>query len=270
MILPIPSRLTRLKSHFGCTMKVSLFVPCLVDRFLPAAGAASVRLLESVGVTVRYDQRQTCCGQPPFNAGHPDLAVSYAGKLLARYDSATTVIIPSGSCADMIRESYGMLDLSERDFKRWQKLRSKVFELSEFLVKNGLHRKLKARLDATVAVHQTCHHLRHIKGEAALTKLLNSLEGAQILAAPESQACCGFGGIFSIKLPELSVAIGRQRLDDLVKLKPDVIALADAGCALHLDGIARVRRERGESVPPVVHYAQLFTGDGLGDLGGGR
>lgn len=245
-------------------MKVTLFIPCLVDRFLPNIGAASVRLLEMAGVSVRFDGRQTCCGQPAFNAGHPDLAASFASRLLKVLSGAGVVVAPSGSCVAMVREFYGAMDLAAGDLKRWRGLKDRVFELSEFLHREGLISGIEAKLQARAAVHQSCHHLRHTTASGALTDLLGRVEGLQLVDHEQSSRCCGFGGIFSTKLPELSVAMAQDRLQSALAAKPDYIALADAGCILQLRGVAAGTGNRLEAgFPPIVHYAQLVTGIGL-------
>jgi len=242
-------------------MKVALFVPCLMDRFLPDAGMAAARLLESVGAHVVYDSRLTCCGQPAVNAGHMDLARKTALRMLELAQHELPVVVPSGSCVAMMRDAFGLLDLAGEDAERWRSLRGRVFELAEFLHQRGLVDKVVARLDARVVVHHSCHHLRHVRGGGALSSLLARLEGAAVVESQQAQQCCGFGGVFSAKLPELSVAMGRARLEAMLKLEPRYIALADAGCVLHLSGI--VEGEGLSSRLQVVHYAQLFTGDGL-------
>jgi len=250
-------------------MKVSLFVPCLIDRYMPEAGIATARLLESVGVGVRYDPGQTCCGQPAFNAGHDRLAVPFASRMLDLYADDNLIVVPSGSCVSMIRDSYGLLELPERDLVRWKQMRSRFFELSEFLFHQGLHKEVKASLKARAVVHQTCHHLRNVDGKDALAALLEQLEGLEVLSGPRAEQCCGFGGIFSVKLPELSIAMARDRLEGILALKPDVVAMADAGCILQLRGVLDGMKEAASS-PPIVYYAQLFTRDGLDMLTEGR
>jgi len=253
-------------------MKATLFVPCLVDRFLPLAGVAATKLLESVGVTVQHDARQTCCGQPALNAGHPDLALPLARKVLKLFaDRCEPLVIPSGSCAAMIKEGFGLLDLSEADTRRWARLRDRVFELSGFLYEKGLTAKVKPipgtnrkseieNRKSLVLLHRTCHHLRHMKGGPGLDALLQRLEGFEIVKRSDSDDCCGFGGVFSTKLPELSIAIARRRVESAAQSGADWMALADAGCILHLHGVMQAM---GIDKPRIVHYAQLFTGDGL-------
>lgn len=238
-------------------MQVSLFIPCLVDRFLPEIGRSTVRLLEALGVAVSYDPRQTCCGQPALNAGHPEEAVHLARRMLGIFDGKHPVVSPSGSCVAMVRDMYGLLDLSEEELRRWSQLRENLFELSEFLVRDGLVERLVVRRPGRVVVHHSCHHLRHTRGRTPLLTILDKVGGLEVVESPEAQSCCGFGGIFSTKLPELSIAMGSSRLEAMLALEPDFIALADAGCILHLKGL--LDSLEGESKPPVVHYAQLLA-----------
>lgn len=240
-------------------MRVALFVPCLVDRFLPEIGIASVRLLQDAGVEVSYDPRQTCCGQPAFNAGYPDEAVRLARRMLQLFEAADVVVAPSGSCVAMVRDAYGDMDLGAADFPRWKRVRERIFELSEFLAKHDLTGRIRTRMRARAVVHYSCHHLRHINGRGPLDALLERVEGLEVQRVPDAVRCCGFGGVFSVKLPDLSIALARQRLEAMLGAKPDVIALADAGCVLHLRGVA----DRLGRHPPIVHYSQLLTGVGL-------
>jgi L-lactate dehydrogenase complex protein LldE len=248
-------------------MRVGLFVPCLVDRFLPEVGLAACRLLEAVGVSVEIPARVTCCGQPQLNAGHPDLALRLARRLLRHFPADGFIVVPSGSCVATIRESYGLLDLSDADMQRWQRLRERVFELSEFLLMRGLDRQVTATLKARVAVHWSCHHLRALEGRSGLMALLDRITGIELVQSHQEEQCCGFGGFFSVRLPELSIAMARERLDALLPSRPDLIALADAGCILQLRGV--LRGSYGLNVPPIVHYAQLFSGVGLPEVGHG-
>jgi L-lactate dehydrogenase complex protein LldE len=245
-------------------MRVSLFIPCLVDRFYPHIGMAATRLLEMAGVTVSYDPRQTCCGQPSFNAGHLQETIPFARRLLRIFDGSGSIVAPSGSCVAMVREGYGMLDLPEEDMQRWAELRGRIFELSEFMHNQELLKALECKRKVKAVVHDSCHHLRFIGAKGPLDALLARVDGLEVLRSPSAEQCCGFGGVFSMKLPDLSIAMGRSRAESMLALKPDVIALADAGCIMHLEGVLK---GMGVEYPPIVHYAQLLTGDGLEGLG---
>jgi len=241
-------------------MLVSLFIPCLVDRFLPEIGEATVRALRRCGHRVVYDDRQTCCGQPAYNAGHVDEATALARRFLDLFEDAEAVVAPSGSCVSMVTGHYGELPLSDRDMRRWSDLRGRVWELTRFLDVNGDLDGLGARWDGRVGLHHSCHFLREIDGaEASLRRVLDRVEGLEVLDLPDATTCCGFGGTFSAKFPEVSLAMGRDKLATIDAAEVDAVALADAGCLLQLRGIQRATGREG---PPIIHYAQLLAGDG--------
>jgi len=164
----------------------------------------------------------------------------------------------------MVRDFYGTMDLSAADLKRWRGLKDRVFELSEFLHREGLIAAIDAKLQARAVVHHSCHHLRHSVANGALNELLGRVEGLEVVEHEQAARCCGFGGVFSAKLPELSIAMARDRLDSAASVRPDYIALADAGCILQLRGVAAGAGAGADGHSPrIVHYAQLVTGVGL-------
>ncbi len=238
------------------TSTVQFLVPCLVDRFLPEVGEASVRMLRDAGFRVFMHPEATCCGQPAFNAGLVEESLALVRRMLSSCRDAEAVVCPSGSCVAMIRDHYGWLPLSDRELADWEQLRSRVFELVEFLFIRGCLEKLDCEFPARGVVHDTCHHLRFIKGDVALDHWLNRVRGLQRLKPDPLATCCGFGGAFSVKLPTLSIAMGRSRVEQILAADPDVVILADAGCILHLKGIL----EAMDEVPavPVLHYSQLY------------
>lgn len=239
-------------------MRVSLFAPCLVDRFLPRIGEGTVALLEQAGFEVEFDARQTCCGQPAFNAGYPEEALSLARRFIELFHEKDVVVSPSGSCVAMVREHYGLLPLPDDVLMKWQSLRTRVFELSEFLDGRGVLPRISASFPMRAAVHLSCHHLRFIKAQSSLERLLARVQGLDAVVTPHSSQCCGFGGVFSAKLPELSVAMGKDRVASYLAQSIDAIVMADAGCVLQLQGI--LRSPSSPAFVPVLHYAELFLG----------
>ncbi|MFH1531009.1 MAG: (Fe-S)-binding protein [Pseudomonadota bacterium] len=239
---------------------MSLFIPCLVDRFLPEIGESTVQVLRRCGHRVAYDDRQTCCGQPAYNAGHVDEATALARRFLDLFGDAEAVVAPSGSCVSMVTRHYGELPLSDRDMRRWSDLRGRVWELARFLDVNGDLDGLGARWHGRVGLHHSCHFLRELDGaEASLRRLLGRVEGLETVDLSDGTTCCGFGGSFSAKFPDVSVDMGRDKLASIDAAAVDAVALADAGCLLQLRGIQRAERREG---PPILHYVQLLTGDG--------
>ncbi len=218
-------------------MRVSLFVTCLGDRFFAEAAADAVRLLRSLDVDVDFPKDQTCCGQPAWNSGHVPQAREMAAHTAAVFADAEYVVLPSGSCTAMLRCTYPRLLESPRESLR---VAERSYELAEFIVDvlkvTELGRGLEGR---RLAYHHGCHALRELGVEEQPLRLLESA-GAEIVPWEMDQECCGFGGLFSVKAPEVSVAMADRKLDTL----PDVetVVSADGGCLLQLDGRARRRR----------------------------
>lgn len=241
-------------------MLVSLFIPCLVDRFLPGIGEATVRVLRRSGHEVAFDDRQTCCGQPAYNAGHVDEAAALARRFLTLFEGAEAVVAPSGSCVSMVTRHYGELPLSDAEMRRWSDLRGRVFELAQFLDRHGDLTALDARWDGRVGLHHSCHHLRELDGAVpALRRVLSQVRGLEAVDLPDATTCCGFGGTFSTTFPEVSLSMGRDKLATIDDAAVDAVALADAGCLLQLQGI---QRAAGRTAPRILHYVQLLAGDG--------
>jgi L-lactate dehydrogenase complex protein LldE len=216
-------------------MRVSLFVTCLGDRFFADAAADAVRLLRSLDVEVDFPRNQTCCGQPAWNAGHVPEARQMAAHTAEVFADADYVVLPSGSCTAMLRCTYPRLLESPAVAER-------SFELSEFLVDVLEVTELGHGLEGhRLAYHHGCHALRELGVEDQPIQLLESA-GAEVVPWETDQECCGFGGLFSVKAPEVSVAMADRKLDTL----PDVetVVSADGGCLLQLDGRARRRRKR--------------------------
>lgn len=239
-------------------MRVALFATCLADQFFAEACADAVRLLRHLGVDVDFPERQTCCGQPAFNAGYKAEAARMAAHTLSVFEDAEYVVLPSGSCAGMIRSYYSeisdegpALDLGKR-----------TFELSQFLVHvlnvETLGRGLSGK---TVAYHHGCHALRELGLDSEPIALLSGA-GAQVVPWEADKECCGFGGLFSTKLPEVSAAMADRKLDTLPDV--DFATSSDGGCLLQLSGRSQ-RRHVGASVvaTPFRHIASALW-EGVG------
>jgi len=232
-------------------VRVALFATCLGDQFFADACADAVRLLRHVGVEVRVPAGQTCCGQPAYNAGRRAEAVRMARHTLDVLENSDHVVLPSGSCAGMIRCFYpDLLDDGLR--ARAGALAERTFELSQFLVDvlhvGPLGRGLEGQ---RVAYHHSCHALRELGVREAPTVLLEGC-GAEVVPWVAAEECCGFGGLFSAKLPEVSAGMADRKLDTLPEV--DVVTSSDGGCLLQLSGRATQRHSRprpseGRSTP---------------------
>lgn len=213
-------------------VRVSLFATCLGDRFFADATAAAVRLLRSFDVEVTFPQGQTCCGQPAWNSGHLPEARRMAAHTETVFEGSEFVVLPSGSCAAMLRCSYpallGSTAVAERSY-----------ELAQFLLEVLDITEIGAGLQGRrLAYHHGCHALRELgQGEGPI-RLLKAA-GAELAAWEMDQECCGFGGLFSVKNPEVSVAMADRKLDTLPNV--EAVVSADGGCLLQLESRARRR-----------------------------
>ena len=231
-------------------MRVSLFATCLGDQFYADACADAVRLLRHVGVDVDVPQGQTCCGQPAYNAGRRSEALRMVRHTLDVFEGAEHVVLPSGSCAGMVRCFYP--ELADSDGDRASALAERTYELSQFLVDvvgvDGLGSGLRGK---RVAYHHGCHALRELGVRDAPVSLLRGC-GAEVVAWEADEECCGFGGLFSTKLPEVSAAMADRKLDTLPEI--DFVTSTDGGCLLQLSGRAA---SRGTG-PPFRHLASAL------------
>lgn len=232
-------------------MRVALFATCLGDAYFAEACADAVRVLRHLHVKVDFPPAQTCCGQPAFNAGHAEAARRMARHTLDVFEDSEWVVLPSGSCAGMLRKNFTTL-LEGADRKRAERLARHTFELAQFIVQvigvDALGRGLAGR---RIAYHHGCHALRELGvRDEPLTLLRGS--GAEVLSWEADEECCGFGGLFSVKLPEVSGGMADRKLDTLPDV--DVVTSADGGCLMQLSG----RAARTGRPTPFRHLATLL------------
>jgi len=230
-------------------VQIGLFIPCYIDAFYPQAGIATLRLLEHLGLDVDYPSAQTCCGQPHFNAGHLDQARDMAQRFCKIFDNYDYVVGPSGSCVAMVRNHYPTL-IKHHD------VCDRTFELCEFLVEILKRDQLGAKLNGRAALHIGCHERRELKAADAVQRLVSNVHGLTILPTESDEWCCGFGGAFSAKFPELSVSMGRRKLAPILDNNLDYLISTDSSCLMHLNGLlARDRRPR----PKTMHIAEVLA-----------
>ncbi|MAM85278.1 MAG: Fe-S oxidoreductase [Acidobacteria bacterium] len=236
---------------------VQLFATCLVDVIRPMAGLATLQVLERLGVTVTVPTGQTCCGQPAFNTGCLDDAramARYTIDLLER--SPVPIVVPSGSCGDMIVHRYRELLADDPAYApKAERVAARTYELSQYLVEVLKVEDVGAQCRRTIAYHPSCHLLRGLGVRAAPARLLEGISGACCVPLSGAEDCCGFGGAFAVKMGELSSAILSRKLDAIVKSGADTVVACDAGCLLHIEGGLR---RRGSSVE-VRHLAEVLA-----------
>lgn len=236
---------------------VQLFITCLVDSLYPQAGEAMVDILRRLGVDVDFARDQTCCAQPAFSAGlHPE-ARSMAQHTIQVFEkTAGDIIMPSGSCAHMMKHGY--LELFREDpawLPRAQSLGARVFEFTEFLVDQLGVTDMGARWDGILTYHPTCHALRGMKIDRQPRALLAKVNGAQIVDLPAAEDCCGFGGIFSVEHPELSAEWLKRKVANLESSQAPTLVVLETGCLMHIAG----GLHRQGKPQKVVHIAEVLN-----------
>ena len=219
-------------------MKVALFVTCLADHYFAEAATAAVRLLRHLGCEVTFPDAQTCCGQPAYNSGMTREAARMARHTMDVFADCEAVVLPSGSCATMVKKFYPRIAASDRAVQA-AALADRTFELGEFIVRRlGVTRLGDGLAGRRVAVHQGCHALRELRLEREPAVLLEGA-GAKVVPWEAAEECCGFGGLFSVKMTGVSAAMADRKLETLPRV--DWVVSGDGGCLLQLDGRSRAR-----------------------------
>lgn len=238
--------------------KVGLFATCLVDLFRPSVGLAAAALLEDVGLQVVVPPDQTCCGQPAYNSGARDLARNLAKRVINTLEGYDVVVLPSGSCAGMICKHYpGLLGDDLLWSARAQSLARRTFELLSFLAEPGRAEQLRTvSCPSKITYHDSCSGLRELGIKQAPRQLLDKVEGLQQREMQQSETCCGFGGTFCVKYPEIADYMVDIKSRQIEQTGADTLLGGDMGCLLHLAG--RLKR-RGSAVR-VRHTAEVLAG----------
>ena len=237
-------------------MKVSLFITCLVDQFFPEAGMSVVTVLRRLGVEVEFLVEQTCCGQPAFNSGFTDEARTLAKRFIEIFKDSEYVVAPSGSCTSMVKVFYPELLKDEPQWHdRAESLASRTYEFTEFLVNILGVEDVGACSQGKVALHQSCHLLRELNVRTEPQRLLNSVKGIEVVELERAEACCGFGGLFSIKYPHISGGILQEKIDNINKSGADVVVASDVGCLMHIAG----GLSRQSAAVKTMHIAELLA-----------
>lgn len=240
-------------------MAVQLFVTCLVNSFFPEVGEATVEVLEMAGQTVEFPADQTCCGQPAFNVGLRGEARKMAAHTLDVLDATEgPIVLPSGSCADMIVHHIPelMADDPERSAQA-NRVAGRTRELSQFLVDDLDMKTVGPGCgECSVAYHPSCHGLRNLDLRAQAEGLLDQAPGVTRVDLPDAENCCGFGGLFSVEMPDVSVAMMETKLKNVESSGAEVLVGGDVSCLMHLGG--GLHRRKSHIV--VKHFAEILAG----------
>ncbi len=239
---------------------VSLFATCLVDTLYPQVGHAVTTVLRKLGITPDCPPDQTCCGQPAFNAGYRKEARRVARHFIEVFENSPAIVSPSGSCVHMVRHHYPILF---RDDPPWQAraahIASKTFEFTEFLVNKINITDLGTHFNGTVTYHDACHMNRGLGITQAPRQLIGMIRGITLKEMTPSDKCCGFGGLFSVKYPEISDALARDKAERIVATGADAVVSSDMGCLMNIEGILH---EMNPSIQ-CLHIAELLAGECL-------
>ena len=256
--------------------RVGLFVTCLVDLYRPSTGFAAVRLLEAAGCEVEVPEGQTCCGQPAFNSGDEATARAIARSVIERFKGFDHVVAPSGSCAGMIRRHLPELFADDAGWReRAEGLAARTWELTSFLVDvcgaaavERLRGAAAPRGVRRATYHDSCSGLRELGVREQPRRLLAGVAGLDLVELPDREACCGFGGAFCVKYPEISGRMVEEKVENVAATGADVVLAGDLGCLLNIAG--RLGRE-GRPVR-AFHVAEVLAGTadrGIGEPAGG-
>ena len=237
---------------------VQLFVTCLVDNFFPDVGLAVVDILEDLGLTVEFPQAQTCCGQPAFNGGFWDDARDMARHTIdVLSESEAPIIVPSGSCADMMVHHFAEILAGDPTYAEKAKaVAGRTYEISQFLVDVLGVTELQANGSGCLTYHASCHGLRGMGIKEQPHQLLDNVEGIEQKELNGAEECCGFGGLFAVKMSDISGAIMQRKLDNIEASGADTVVGTDVSCLMHIAGGLH---RRGSKVK-VKHLAEVLAG----------
>lgn len=248
-------------------IKAYIFITCLVDSFFPEVGESMVKVLNNLGVEVDFIEDQTCCGQPAYNSGYQEDARAVAERFISIFEKALNsdlekelfVVCPSGSCTSMVKVFYqDLFKNSPELLKKVINIRERTYEFSEFLVEILEATDVGAEYSGVITYHDSCHLLRELRVKDGPRQLINSVKGVTFKEMKLHDACCGFGGTFSLKFPKVSVSMLDEKIDCIVNSGADTVVSADMGCLMNIGG-ALSRR----NIPiKVMHLAQLLASRG--------
>ncbi len=239
-------------------MRVSLFIPCMVDTLVPEVGEAMARVLMRLGLELDYPREQTCCGQPAFNAGYWEDAQRVARQFLRAFEQSEAIVSPSGSCVSMVRNHYEELFAeSSSELARAREIGARTYELTEFLVRRLGVTDVGARFAGKLTYHESCHLSRELGIKDEPRALVRAVQGAELVEMPEADRCCGFGGTFSVKFPEVSAAMARRKAESIQSTGADAVIICDPGCLIQVRGYLH----RHKINVRALHVAELLAGD---------
>lgn len=236
--------------------KVSLFIPCTVDLFLPLIGEATVKILRHLGVSLIYHEEQTCCGQPAMNAGYWPEAKKAAKHFLKIFGEDEIIVSPSGSCVCMVKYHYPELFENDPEWRRRaEEVASRIYELSQYLVDVLKVEDVGASFSGKVAYHESCHILRGLKISAQPKRLIQAVTGTDLVPLNAAESCCGFGGEFSFHYSAISEAMVKDKVENYFASGADLLLLCEPGCLLNIGGYL----SRHHPQKKIMHLASFLA-----------
>jgi len=236
-------------------MKVALFIPCLSEHLYPQSALSMVKILRYIGADIEYVNNQTCCGQPAFNSGYRKEIIPIAERFIELFKDKEYIVSPSGSCTAMVRIFYKELDIRKDLIKAREELSNKIFEFSEFLVNVAGIEKLDGRFKHSVTIHDSCHSLRELGVREQPRKLLHSLKDIELIEMEKSDTCCGFGGTFSYKFADMSVAMVARKCRYINESGAEYVTSTDSSCLMNIDGYLRKHKYKAKA----IHIADILA-----------
>ena len=217
-------------------MNIQLFIPCFVDQLYPQTAFNMIKVLEKTGCTVTYNTKQTCCGQPAFNAGFWDEARTVCMKFVKDFEGSNYVVAPSASCAGFVRNYYSRLLDNSSVHNDVKYLSKRIFEFSEFMVNVLQIENVGATLNGKATYHDSCAGLRECRIKEEPRKLLSQVNGLEMTEMNDVESCCGFGGTFAVKFEPISIAMADQKVENALATGAEYLISTDLSCLMHLDG----------------------------------
>ncbi len=222
-------------------MNVQLFIPCFVDQLYPETAFNMVKVLKRAGCTVSYNQKQTCCGQPAFNAGFWDDSKAVCTKFLEDFEGSDYIVSPSASCTGFVRNYYQKLFENSSFHNQVKALQTRVYEFSEFLVQVLHIEDVGASFPAKATYHDSCAALRECKVKQEPRKLLANVKGLELVEMKDVETCCGFGGTFAVKFEPISIGMADQKANNALETEAEYIISTDLSCLMHIDGYIKYK-----------------------------
>ncbi len=217
-------------------MTVQIFIPCFVDQLFPATAFNMVKVLEKAGCTVRYNEAQTCCGQPAFNAGFWEESKAVCTKFLNDFSGTDYIVTPSASCAGFVRNYYSKFFSDSSHYHDLKNVSERLYEFSEFLLKVLKIEDVGASLAGKATYHDSCAALRECKIKEGPRQLLAHVKGLELTEMNDVETCCGFGGTFAVKFESISIAMGEQKVENALATGAQYLISTDMSCLMHLQG----------------------------------